>query len=856
MSKCSALATKTDVVKLQGDLADKPDKFDIKKISEAAILPLLGAYVTKDFWSGESSKIAKALDNSLDAQNKAAQAESAWRQGQVQIQDAKNTANNATRKALEAEGRAILETKNVQNNLGNQIIANNRANAALAQEAKSVAYDASRKALIAEGRAISEAQNVQKNLGNQILNNYRANQAATQQAVNTAASASRQALIAEGKAIASNQAAKKASFDALYAESKAASAARLASGAGSQALKALNLVGGVFSIIGTLATGVALAALTIKVAEALRIANDGREIAKKAEQLAKQNAQELIYARQASDRQDRDIARINTAIAKQGALIRKTQNAVIAVKEANVNLNNKLTIANNKINKVVDELNLTKGTANEALTKANLALNKLPPVPKVNDYSADISRLESETATLRRKYELQASDLAGFRVALETNLQRVEQKEDKYIVKRVAEATITNASGIRDLNGQIIGLPERTQANTDSIDKITKYVEGSDKQTREAIAKSGVGIETVKQVVKTEVDSKFKEFEQVNNQQATEINSKLDGLTSKLPEVLTGAAIATIVLKSPDFQKVLSNSGKKLTCQAPALVPPVGAQAKANGVAIGTLQGVTVAQNIITHGILKNPKFGLEKIQGFADTAWKATHADKVLQVVNTTLLIHNAMMLSNNLFQTMGEATSMALQAVQPSNHKGEPIDVNSLVKNKINSVLSSVLGAENYKALTARIAKANRIYQSGINILDATRNMFDATHSIAEVTLKHTGEIGNALRSAGVVYEDAYNNMVEKVNPASKRLMGLQKFRDEIEVVEEAFDSVSQVSSNVLEIRENVKEIKDGKAAMVKEMDDDIKAKKDTGTDTKAASQVTANPVKADFEAASPSE
>jgi hypothetical protein len=275
----------------------------------------------------------------------------------------------------------------------------------------------------------------------------------------------------------------------------------------------------------------------------------------------------------------------------------------------------------------------------------------------------------------------------------------------------------------------------------------------------------------------------------------------------------------------------------------------------------GLLNGADLAQGTVMAKAIDridktvhHKDWGLETVQKFADTAWKATQADKVLQVVNTTLLIHNAMMLSNNLFQTMGEATSMALQAVGITDHANQPIDVNTLVQGKINAMLSSVLGAANYKALTARIAKANRIYQSGINILDATRNMFDATHSIGEVTLRHTGEIGNALRNAGVVAEDSYQEMVEKVNPASKRLMGLEKFRAGIDVAEEAFDSVSQVSGNVLEIQQNIAEIKTSKTAMIKEMETDKTAKKAAEVITKQESQVTANPAKADFEAAPP--
>jgi hypothetical protein len=244
----------------------------------------------------------------------------------------------------------------------------------------------------------------------------------------------------------------------------------------------------------------------------------------------------------------------------------------------------------------------------------------------------------------------------------------------------------------------------------------------------------------------------------------------------------------------------------------------------------------------------------LKATQEFADTAWKATQADKVLQVVNTTLLVHNAMMLSNSLGQTIGEAVNISLQAIGVKDHANQPIDVNQLVRAKIQAMLVSLLGAEGAASLTARIAKANRIYQTGINMLDATRSMFDSAHSIAEVGVSNTGKIGNALKDAGVVAEDSYQEMIERINPQSKRLLGLQKFRDGIELAENAANSVAQISSNVVEIEQNVTTLKTEKAALAKEIDDDVKAKTDAKVITKQESQVTANPAKVDFEAAPP--
>ena len=78
----------------------------------------------------------------------------------------------------------------------------------------------------------------------------------------------------------------------------------------------------------------------------------------------------------------------------------------------------------------------------------------------------------------------------------------------------------------------------------------------------------------------------------------------------------------------------------------------------------------------------------------------------------------------------------------------------------------------------------------------------------------------------------------------------MGLEKFRNGIEATEEAFDSVSQVSGNILEIQQNITEIKTEKQTLITEMDDDKLLKATKRTEAKTESTVTADPVKADFE------
>ena len=96
-----------------------------------------------------------------------------------------------------------------------------------------------------------------------------------------------------------------------------------------------------------------------------------------------------------------------------------------------------------------------------------------------------------------------------------------------------------------------------------------------------------------------------------------------------------------------DILRQIKQNSSKSTCQAPALVPPVVAQAKANGAANLGLQTLNTAQNAaiqktvnavnqtvtVTKNVVTNTKYGLQAIQNFAQTAWKATRIGKVLVV-------------------------------------------------------------------------------------------------------------------------------------------------------------------------------------------------------------------------------
>ena len=241
-----------------------------------------------------------------------------------------------------------------------------------------------------------------------------------------------------------------------------------------------------------------------------------------------------------------------------------------------------------------------------------------------------------------------------------------------------------------------------------------------------------------------------------------------------------------------------------------------------------------------TNSVVNSTTHGLQAIQNFASTAWRVTKADKIMNAVTMAVTIHNGMMLSNNLAATVSEAINMSLNALNIRDETDTPIDIGEAVREKMASILTSVLGAEQYAALTTRIASANRIYQSSVNMLHAINDLHDSARSVAEMTAEHTGKIGNALREAGAVYEDAYEEFSEKINPQSKAMRNLEKFRGTIEGVSEPIETITQMSSEIIEIQENFTQLTEAKNEWKDEINSVISIQQEEKDTVKIQNQV----------------
>jgi hypothetical protein len=802
MGECSALATKAELKALE-------DKF-IPKVEKAGILSSA---------ANTASQIAAAAIAVPTAKAIAAQ-----QVGQA----AHRTASQARGDAARAKGFADRAINTSQQ--ANRAV-NNVANATRA----------------AEARAMSAIQRAEQRAGAVAAQYGRAN---------ASANAATRKIAQNAQAIG-----KKAGFDALYAQSRASSAAATASRAMSGVGRALSLVGGVIGILSSFATVAMVAVLTAQVARALKIAQNAEDLALKNKEAIRIANIEITNQRKTLQNQERRLVEqqdsidvINSQIIKIDGLIKGLYGDIKA-RDVLIEQLQK------RDGEIIEAANAASKKAEEAITKANEALNKLPP-PRIPE---DLTEVWSQINQLQRQNELLKSDNNALRVALNTALSKLEQKEDKFIVRRVEKATITNASGIRDLNGQVVGLPSKFGSQLDGVTKtITEQYTKADIDTKNNIINSG-GIG--KQQVERIVDTKLKDVTKMNEQQSNQINSKLDKIDAKTNNFPSVTQIAIAVGALDILRQINSKPSGGGTCLAPALVPPVAAQTRANFGAIGTLQGVTITQNaVLQKGVsavnegmkavgtvvtkidktVHHAQHGLKNAFDLANRAWKATHLDKVMSALSVVIALHNAAMLSRNLGQTLGDLTSQALSTIGIKDSEGSPLNINGAIGQQVNNMLTSILGAETYQGIKETWNKSSRILSSASQIVWTVRSIADSTREITEWTAENTGKIGNALRRFRVVGQNAYGWMPERMNSTNKWLARVERARQGVDSLDDAASSFSSVLGEVNNIQQEYSELQEQKTKFqdnVKDLTPNVRDEntpvKDLMTDEKAASK-----------------
>ncbi len=218
----------------------------------------------------------------------------------------------------------------------------------------------------------------------------------------------------------------------------------------------------------------------------------------------------------------------------------------------------------------------------------------------------------------------------------------------------------------------------------------------------------------------------------------------------------------------------------------------------------GTAQGAEL-------GILNvmNNKLGAQMPGGLSAGFGRLSNflgVDRIFNLLNFLVLLHNASMLTSSLKVTLlemlssiGNATGLLQSA------EGDNIDLNAVFNQGVEGFVVQLIGAEAWASAKLTWRKYSPIYRAASNSLSAIGNMFSSIGNGIEVIGERSGKIGNALRAAGVVRENAYNFMSENMNVHTNKFM---TFQNTIAGATQVLEVINEVAENVVEGQEGYTE------------------------------------------------
>lgn len=185
---------------------------------------------------------------------------------------------------------------------------------------------------------------------------------------------------------------------------------------------------------------------------------------------------------------------------------------------------------------------------------------------------------------------------------------------------------------------------------------------------------------------------------------------------------------------------------------------------------------------------------------------------DRILNIISTITVLHNAVMLSRDLTETLGSTVDTVANAAgfQFEDAEGAQVGFTDVIGGTVLNWAIAIFGEEDVRIAILAWKKANRMYQAGANIIDSVRQITESARAISELTVERVSVIGNALRESSVVLQDAYDQFEEEFNGVSRFSRAFDQFEQGVSNVSEALESIEQVASEVISVQESLEEIK----------------------------------------------
>lgn len=220
-----------------------------------------------------------------------------------------------------------------------------------------------------------------------------------------------------------------------------------------------------------------------------------------------------------------------------------------------------------------------------------------------------------------------------------------------------------------------------------------------------------------------------------------------------------------------------------------------------------------------------------------------------LFDALSLIVVLHNAAMLSANLIQTLGQIIDTALNIMNLKGDDEQPFNISEILGQQASNFMKSILGEDNWNNTNEEWKKAGRIYQAAANIIYSVQSITSSLQNILNFTAEATGKIGNALKKAGVVLENAYNWFPEQINAATARQTALNRMTAGLEGLNEAASGLSGAVSDVRNIQTTVIEIRKQKEEFDNAVSGLINDKTSTSSAAKDASKGASIPPSAEI-------
>lgn len=201
----------------------------------------------------------------------------------------------------------------------------------------------------------------------------------------------------------------------------------------------------------------------------------------------------------------------------------------------------------------------------------------------------------------------------------------------------------------------------------------------------------------------------------------------------------------------------------------------------------------------------------------------------RIMEVITLVGVIHNALMLSNNVEQTLFQIINSVIYLPElVINPKAEMPDSQKFITTYLDNYFKNALGKATWEEVKIAWKELNTINSTAGNILNNFQQIIGDTQNIQNVTSGWVAELGNALKAEGIIGDDNWDDKPEKPQFRSGLFKKLEGMAEGIQAVDNALQSINQVTQALVDIVQQGHQIAENGDKLSKEVNAEIERSK----------------------------